>query len=322
MDKVCIVGYGAIGPVHAIGLERTAHAELYAICDCDRERLKKGLEKYPDAVTYESFDEMLLDAEIDAVHICTPHYLHFEMAKKAVLAGKKVVIEKPVTMLPEEFDELLELCKNSPNKVCIMLQNRFCNCVKRLKEEAGRLGKLKGIFAALTWDRDMDYYAQDAWRGKLATEGGGVLINQAVHLLDMMMYIGGEAENVRASMSTKKLELEIEDTLDAFITFKNGARGCFYATNNYATNSPFRLEAVFENGTLRYEDKNLYLIKEGNIEKLEGDGYGFCGKNYWGLGHEMVIDSFYGGGEYPTIFDAEITMKTMFAIYEEARKNI
>lgn len=321
MDKVCIVGYGAIGPTHAAAITKTEYAELYAVCECDAERLAKASTAYPEIVTFESFDEMLKDEAITSVHICTPHYLHFEMAKKVILSGRKLVLEKPVAMNEEEFDELSELCRTHPNKVCIMFQNRYSACTQELLKRSKELGELKGIFAALTWHKTMDYYNHDAWRGKLATEGGGVLINQSIHLLDILLLIGGEVESVRASCSTKYLPIEVEDTLDALITLKNGARTCFYATNAYVTDSPFRLEAIFEKGTLKLEDDSLYLYADGNMTKLATNSGNFCGKAYWGSGHQYLTELFYSGGEYPTIFDTENTMRTMFAIYEDARKS-
>ncbi len=319
MDKVCIVGYGAIGPTHAAAVTKTAYAELYAICECDPERLAKGKAQYPEIVEYTDFDEMMQDTNITSVHICTPHHLHFEMAKKVILSGKKLVLEKPVTMLENEFDELLELCRTHNVKPCIMFQNRYSACNQEIIKRSKELGELKGIYASLTWHKTMDYYNHDAWRGKLATEGGGVLINQSIHLLDMLLLIGGEVESVKASCSTKCLPIEVEDTIDALITFKNGARGCFYATNAYISDAPHRFEAVFENGTLKLDDDTLYLKAGDKLEKIATNSGNFCGKAYWGSGHQYLTELFYSGGEYPTIFDTVNTMKTMFAMYKDGK---
>ena len=109
MKNVCIVGYGAIGPTHAAAVSKTESARLYAVCEIDPERREKCIAEHSGVVAYSDFDEMLADKMIDSVHICTPHYLHFEMAKKALAAGKQVVCEKPVTMTEEEYDELCRL---------------------------------------------------------------------------------------------------------------------------------------------------------------------------------------------------------------------
>lgn len=320
MNYVCIVGYGAIGPVHIQALEKVNNAVFYAVCDNDPKKLALCEKNNKDVKLYSDFDIMLLDDKITSVHICTPHYLHFEMAKKAIKAGKDVVLEKPVTMLPCEYESLKKLCDESEKRVCIMLQNRTVNSVQEMKKLSQELGKIKGAYASLTWCRDMSYYNHDKWRGKYLTEGGGVLINQAIHLLDMVLYICGDAESVNASASTKLLNIEVEDTLDALITLKNGARVCFYATNTYVETSPLRFEVVFENVILRYEDKTLYKIVNDDIEIIAKDNMNYHGKPCWGNGHDNVINAFYNNEEYPTICDADSTMKTLFAIYESVNK--
>ncbi len=320
MKNVCVVGYGSIGPVHARAVDKTEGAALYAVCDTNEAMLVRCAEVYKNIVQYKDYDDVLADDNIHSVHICTPHYLHFEMTKRAILAGKEVVLEKPAAMLANEFEELKELCGIYDSRVCVMFQNRTANCVVEMKRLIAELGEIKGIYASLTWLRDMDYYNHDQWRGKLATEGGGVLINQAIHLLDLILYMGGEAESVVASTSTKLLDIEVEDTADALITLKSGARACFYATNTYTGTSPFRLELVFEDTTLRYEDKNLYMIKNGEVKIIASDNMSYSGKSCWGNGHEHVIDDFYSGKGYTTLFDADSTMKTLFAIYESANE--
>ena len=131
MKNACIVGYGKIGPNHANAFEFIENAKFYAVCDVNEERIKKCQETY-DVIGYTDFDEMLKDENIHSVHICTPHYLHFEMIVKALKAGKSVVSEKPVTMTKEEF----ELLKNTPGaeNVCLIFQNRLNGCVVKLKE--------------------------------------------------------------------------------------------------------------------------------------------------------------------------------------------
>ena len=131
MKKICITGYGNIGPVHAAAIAKTENAKLYAVCDVDAE-CRKRCEKAYGVIGYDDFDEMLKDENIDSVHICTPHYLHYEMAVKALKAGKTVVAEKPVTMKKEEYEKLLgnELAEN----VCVVLQNRLNPCAETLKE--------------------------------------------------------------------------------------------------------------------------------------------------------------------------------------------
>ena len=133
--NACIVGYGAIGPVHANAINQINGVTLYAVCDINNERAKKCANEY-NCIIYNSFDEMLKDSSIDAVHICTPHYLHKEMTLKALKAGKDVVLEKPVAISKADMDELVEFVNSSENKnkLCVMLQNRRNVCIEKWKE--------------------------------------------------------------------------------------------------------------------------------------------------------------------------------------------
>ena len=228
MKNVCLVGYGAIGPVHAKALENVEQARLYAVCDTDSGKRKRCVEAYA-VKEYDSFDEMLTDKNIHSIHICTPHYLHFEMIKKALEAGKDVVTEKPVTRTREEFEALLKV--EEADRVCVVFQNRLNPCIRKLKDlvQSKELGAVKGVKGVLTWYRNEAYYRRDSWRGKWDTEGGGLLINQAIHTLDFFSYVIGDIAGVKANMFNYTLEevIETEDTLAAYLVFKNGVNGIF-----------------------------------------------------------------------------------------------
>ena len=316
MKNLCIVGYGAIGPIHAKAIEEIESVKFYAVCDNNPERIEKCKKDY-DVKAYLDFDEMLLDENIDSVHICTPHYLHFEMIKRALACGKMVVCEKPVTMTLDEYEELCKL--PNADKVCVVLQNRFNPCALRFKEiaESGEMGALKTARAVVTWMRDADYYNSDAWRGKWATEGGGVLINQAVHTLDYFNYILGGVKSVRAQMSNFTLEnvIEVEDTVSASLILKDGQKAVMFATNAYGRDKLPEFEAVFEKATVKYEDGTLYVDGEVVETDKKRDGV----KSYWGIGHKALFMNYYEKGEYFSPLDIKNTMHTLFAIYESAK---
>ena len=315
MKKVCIVGYGAIGPVHAKALEYVNEAALYAICDINESKRKLCRETYP-VIEYDDFDRMLTDEAIDSVHICTPHYLHFEMVKKALAAGKDVVVEKPVTMTKAQFAELKKL--QGAEKICMVLQNRLNPSVQKMKElvQSGELGAVKAAKGILTWHRDKAYYESDAWRGKWATEGGGVLINQAVHTLDYFSYLLGDVASVRANMFNYSLEdvIEVEDTFTARLNLENGVKALFFATNAYAETSAPYFEILFEKGNARYMDGQLWV----NQQLAAEDTAPVLGKAYWGSGHNGLLKRYYDEHQYFSISDIENTMETMFAMYESA----
>lgn len=317
MEKVCIVGFGCIGPNHANALLKTEKAVFFGVCDPKPEVRKYAAETY-GVKTYADFEEVLADEEITSVHICTPHYLHFSMIQKALAAGKKVVSEKPITRVREEFDALLKL--PGTDRVCAVFQNRYNPCVVALKKavDEGKLGKILGVKGILTWFRDASYYEADGWRGKLSTEGGAVAINQAVHTLDLMIHLCGPAKDIQGSVFNFTLQdaIEVEDTAVAHLNFENGARGIFFATNGYAENSPYFVEIVGDKGKARYQDSKLWI----NDELVLQEGATAIGKSYWGTGHEMLIHRFYDEGECISVEDVSNTMKTLFALYESANK--
>lgn len=317
MKRVCIVGYGAIGPVHAEGLSGIEDVALYGICDIDRKKADQGAFEHRCKAFY-TLEDCLKDENIDSIHICTPHYLHYEMIEKCLLAGKQVVTEKPVTMKKEEFDLLLLQYADKP--VYPVMQNRTNKCITRLKKMVDtdlRLGKLLSVKGILTWHRDENYYRSAAWRGTKDYEGGGVLINQAVHTLDLMIYLAGNVTSVDATTSNKSLKevIEVEDTIDAFMEFENGATGIFYATNAYGKNSKPQLEMEFEHASFQYINGELYQDKQF----VCGDDHKFCCKDYWGSGHGRLFYDLYANQKAYTVEDVKNTMQTMFAMYESAK---
>lgn len=315
MKKIGIAGYGAIGPVHAKALENVAKAQLYAVCDINPDRRRLCREQY-NVTEYEDFDAMLADPDIDGVHICTPHYLHYEMAGKALAAGKSVVLEKPVTRTRQEWDALANL--ENADKICVVLQNRLNPCVQEMKKIIGNgsLGAVKAARAFLTWNRDKAYYKSADWRGRWATEGGGLLINQAIHTLDYFNYLLGGIQKTRTTMCNHTLEgiIEVEDTFVSHLELGNGVRGVFFATNGYSENcSPF-FEISFEKGIVRYMNQKLWV----NDRLAAEDTSATIGKACWGSGHSLLLHRFYDEGKYFSLSDAKNTMETVFAMYEEA----
>lgn len=320
MKKACIVGYGSIGPIHAAALEK--HKIPFDVCDCDNERLKKS----GSHAKFTDFNDVLNDSSIDVVHICTPHFLHISMALDALKHNKHVVLEKPVGINRAEAEKLFNY--NGNKEICIMLQNRTNPSIIKMKEliDNNAFGKPITLNAFLTWNRNEKYYAQDSWRGKWSTEGGGLMINQAVHTLDLLCWLGGGYESMKGGISTHMLGncIEVEDTADAIIKTKSGMNVCFYATNCSPINSPPRIEAVFENCVLRYGDNMLMLIKENQVEILANDSVRNGKKSYWGMGHQYVIKNFYdyldgNADDYLRLENAHDVTNALFDLYEQSR---
>jgi len=315
MYNICIVGFGVIGPVHAEALKGLENVNLYAICDTDHDRADKGAEKY-GCKAYYDFEDVLKDSEIDSVHICTPHYLHFDMIRRVIDAKKIAVPEKPIAMKKEEFEILENEYFYAP--IYPILQNRTNTTVRTLKkiiETDDSIGKLKGVRGILTWFRGEEYYASGDWRGTWELEGGGVLINQAVHTLDLMGYLGGGFKSVSATSSNKSLKntIEVEDTFDARMEMNNGAIAVFYATNGFFNNSPVTplIDFYFENKTYSLNNNKLYC--DGEVVVSNEDK--FLGKTCYGIGHQTLFaDIYHGSEDCITVADVVNTMHTMYAM--------
>ncbi len=315
MKNVCIVGYGAIAPVHAKALQQLPNARFYAVCDSDPAAIARCREDY-DVIAYESYEQALCDPAIDTVHICTPHHLHLPMIRAALQHGKGVIAEKPVTRTAEEFNTLLQL--DGAENVCVILQNRYNPCIQKLKAliDGEQLGQLLGVKGFMTWCREPGYYDNSSWKGKQTTEGGSCLINQALHTLDMMVYLAGPVRALDASTGNHTLRgvIETEDTVEASLQFTSGARGLFYASNGYCVNSPIELEVVGTKATARYIYGQLFL----NGCKVADDHSSSEGQNYWGNGHYALLLDYYKNGIYQSPHDILPTMQTLFSIYRSA----
>lgn len=316
MKRVCIVGCGNISGIHRSAIDKTDSAYLYAACDIDNERLK-SVEKEWGIIGYNDFQDVIDDDKIDCIHICTPHYLHYDMIKTAINAGKQVICEKPITMTAEELDNLLS--DKASKDICVVFQNRLNQSVQTLKNitETKELGEIISMRAFLTWYRNKDYYDSASWRGRWATEGGGALINQAIHTLDYFNYIAGGIESVRADVTNFSLKdvIEVEDTVSAYIKLKNKAEGIFFATNAYKKDSAPFVEITFENGDAVYINGKLFV----NGEKRAQDIIPQTGKKYWGTGHDLLIKNFYDKDCFFNVHDTENTMRAVFAMYESAK---
>ncbi len=328
MKKGCIVGYGVIAPNHADALINSDFSELYAVCDNDEAKLEKAKKDHPGVKTYKDFEDVIKDAEIDVVHICTPHYLHGPMAEKALLAGKDVFLEKPVCLNAEDFAKLEEAEKKTGKKVCVCFQSRANACVRKIQEELPHLGKIKAIHGTLMWFKDRAYYESGEWRGKWATEGGGLIINQAIHTIDLLGLFTGGFKSVDATLTTKCLGdfIEVEDTADVVFETNCGTRALFFGSNCYPINAPNVVEIRCENGSLRYTKGTLTLTQDGAEAVIATDKAIQIGKDYWGSGHYMVINEFYklletGEGEIISLDKVKNTMYTVFALYESGKTN-
>ncbi|HRT82954.1 MAG TPA: Gfo/Idh/MocA family oxidoreductase, partial [Oscillospiraceae bacterium] len=277
------------------------------------------------------FDEMLKGEKPDVLHICTPHYLHTPMALKALELGIHVLIEKPCSVTRGELALLRQAQEETGLKVGTCFQNRYNKSSIRLREllADGEGGKLLGMRGFVTWSRGEAYYSDD-WHGTLEKECGGVLINQAIHTLDLMQNAGGGVKSVVGHISNDHLKgvIEVEDTASALMEFNNGANGIFYATLAHTDDAPIMVDFIFEEYTLRLEGDNLYKLGPcGELEALEQAGENrLFGKACWGSGHTALIDDFYDSIRNDRPFEIDAfeggkALETVLAIYRSSAQN-
>lgn len=294
---VGVIGCGAISVNHFKALRQVTDAALIAVCDNDEARLDKAVREQ-GAQGYADYHDLLADERVEVVHICTPHYLHHRMAIDALHAGKHVLCEKPMAIRLADAQAMAEAARESGRQLGICFQNRYNASSRRIREllDSGALGAVVGGCAIVTWDRGEDYYARDAWRGKWETEGGAVLINQAIHTLDLLRDFAGDIADVRCSMSAKRLSdvIEAEDTCDMLLTTKGGARLLFYASNCGVGNTPVQINLKCEKGSVLLLGNRVTVTWKDGREESEDFSAGFTwGKDYWGSGHGYLIEDFY-----------------------------
>lgn len=325
--KSVIVGCGGIAAVHAASLSQLGESELVGFADIKKERAENFAAKYGGRA-YACLEEMLAQEKPDVMHICTPHYLHVPMAVYGLAHGVHVFMEKPPVISEEQLTQLEKAAAESDRRLGLCFQNRYNPSVQEVKKllASGKAGRIRGARGLVTWSRGREYYTESGWRGSLATEGGGALINQSVHTLDLLAYFLGTPLAVEAGIQNHHLKgiIEVEDTMEAYIRFSDST-ACFYATTAYCDDAPPLIEISCENMTIRIEDLDVtYYYRDGHAEKPEIDRKEALGKSYWGCGHKDCIGDFYRCVRTGERFMQDLpgmmeTIRLMLGAYESAR---
>ncbi len=225
--RVGLVGCGKVGTVHAAALTVLPEAEFVAACDAAPERAAAFAARY-GVRPFADIGAMLREAGVEAVVIGTPHPLHAEPAVRAAEAGVHVLVEKPMAASLADCDAMLAAARKSGVRLGVVSQRRWCEPVLRMKAalDAGKLGEpALGVFLMYNW-RDPAYYLSDPWRGRWDTEGGGVLVNQSPHHLDLLLWFMGPAAEVSGYWANlNHPTVEVDDTAVAAVRFRNGGLG-------------------------------------------------------------------------------------------------
>lgn len=300
MLKVGIIGCGNIFTMHATSCHYLKTASLVGVCDVKKERADRAAKKY-GVKAYYDYKEFIDNEKLDVVHICVPHYLHPIISKYALERGINVLCEKPMAIKYEDALENVHIAKEKGVKYGIIFQCRFNDTSKLVKEnlENGRLGKVLSARVVLTWCKPDEYYSLSDWKGTWDKEGGGVIIDQAIHSLDLAnWFINDEPISIQANLSNRGHSImEVDDTGEGFIKYKNGATLSFWAMNNYACDEDIEIRLCCEKGKvyMSYDDACIKFNDGTSISVRQGAGdieYE-NGKDYWGFQHIRQIEDFY-----------------------------
>ena len=276
---VGIVGLGNISDIHAQAIKHSEFGEIVAASSSSEEKLTKFKESY-GGKGYTSYDDFLKDPDLDIVSICTPSGTHLDYGIKAANAGKHVVVEKPIEVTLERAGELIEACEKNNVRLSVIFQSRFTPDAIRMKEaiDNGELGDIFLVTANLKWYRGPDYFTSAPWRGTYKLDGGGAVINQSIHTIDLLQWFLGDVETITAFTGTLTHEgLEAEDNAVAALKFKSGALGNFTASTSSVPPQPRQIEVHGTKGTAILEDSNFRLVRseeELNSDKLKEEAAG------------------------------------------------
>ncbi|MBQ7035600.1 MAG: Gfo/Idh/MocA family oxidoreductase [Clostridia bacterium] len=333
MLKVGIIGCGSIFTMHATSCDHLENAKLIGVCDIKKERADAAAQKY-NVPAYYDYKELIERERPDIVHVCVPHYLHPIISRYALEQGVNVLCEKPMSIRYEDGLENVRIAKEKGLKYGIIFQCRYNNTSKLVKEnlENGKLGKVISARVVLTWCKPDSYYSLSDWKGTWDKEGGGVIIDQAIHSLDLAnWFINDEPIEVQAHLSNRGHSImEVDDTGEGFIRYKNGATLSFWAMNNYGCDDPIEIRLLCEKGkvVMSYDDA-LITFNDGTAlsTATQNDGIDYeGGKDYWGFQHIRQINDFYHAVEenrQPQISGEEALkiQKLICEIYEKGRWN-
>jgi len=297
--RFAIIGCGVIAPTHARSILELPAAELVAACDILPERAENLVNEF-GGVAYKDSQEMFRNEKIDVVNVCTPSGLHAEIGIRAAQAGIHVIVEKPIDIKLSRVDELIHACQVNDVKLGSISQHRFDPAIVQLKKaiNSGKLGRIVFAGAYTQWYRSNQYYQSGSWRGTWSLEGGGALINQGIHYVDLLQYLTGPIYSLHAySENISHPEIEVEDTTVASLRLHHGL-GVIEAMTSAFPGFCTRLEIFGTEGGVVIEDdrvKEWKIIGEEYNPTDNSTGRSIAGSssvNIWHLGHKRQIQDF------------------------------
>lgn len=332
--KFGIIGAGNIAPVHATAIQNIKDVELVAVAANHLERAQALTSQF-GGVAYRDYKELLSQSDVDIVTLCVPHFLHAPLTLEAAAAGKHVICEKPMAISLAECDTMIAACNKAHVNLGIIFQGRFEPLAIKLKKaiDSGELGRLLWVSANVFWHRTDAYYDSAPWRGTWASEGGGVLINQAIHALDLLLWLTGTPTRVIGKIQTLNHQIEVEDCAMAMLEYANGQMGIIQATTVAIPGFPERIEIYGSEGSAIYHKGQGQLewhfndASRNHVDKVEASS---------GAAQPMDITAAAHTAQFKDFVEAVLehrapsvdgkagrsSIELIEAIYRSSRKNI
>jgi predicted dehydrogenase len=330
---ISLVGCGIIAEVQAQAIEISNNVNLVSVYSRNPDNAARLGEKYKVA-WYTNWDKFIVNDAINIVSICTPSGNHLDYGKLAAEANKHVVVEKPIEVTLDRANQLIDVCKTNGVKLAVIFQNRYAPDVQKLKKQldAGAIGDIFLGDAYIKWYRKQSYYDSAAWRGTIALDGGGALINQAIHTIDLLQWVMGEVESVYGQMDTFTHDgIEGEDTAVAVLRFKNGALGVIESSTSIQPAMARRLEIHGTKGTAVLNSDSFTIQKGQNSDSKQKEASSSGGaaspmQGYSIVPHknqfEAIADAINNDTQPP--LSGQEAMKSLaivLAVYESAKTN-
>lgn len=345
-----IIGCGVIAPWHAEPLtQHVTGTRLLACCDEIPERAQEFAAKYGIPKAYTSIDELLADPEIQAVSVCLPSGMHSETVIRASNAGKHAMTEKPMDITLPKIDAMIAATRSNGTKLGVIFQRRTQPVWIKVREtvQSGKLGKLVLGDAYIKYYRSQEYYDSGAWRGTWALDGGGALMNQGVHLVDILQWVMGPVDTLFSFADHLARDIEVEDTTVSALRFKNGAFGTLQGATSVIGSAEWerdaagnvhvtkwggmthRLEFHGDRGTIRVDGEEIvhWVVPGEPLPDFTGDGSEGAGSDPRAIGmrgHIIQLQDFVDAiredrDPMVTGEDGRAAVEVILAVYESAR---
>ncbi|MDQ0820784.1 UDP-N-acetyl-2-amino-2-deoxyglucuronate dehydrogenase [Arthrobacter sp. V4I6] len=324
--RAAVIGCGDVSSVHFGAIAKLEDVELVAVCDTDPGRLAAAVAGY-GVPGFADHLSLLAKLNPDVVHISTPHHQHAAPAADCLERGVNVIVEKPLAHTLAEGHRLMEATAGSSAKIAVCFQNRYNATSQAMHAllSSGELGAVLGASATVMWQRSAEYYLNRPWRGSWAGGGGGLMMNQAIHTVDLLQWLVGDVVSLSGNASTRFLRgaIEVEDTAEFVAEHAGGARSAFYATLANAVNAPVTLDIVTEQATLSLRGDLTVTHQDGRVEVVPERLAESGGRAYWGVSHELLIADFYArlGEDGPFWIDPSEAAKSLRIVKEIYRQS-